>query len=146
MMKKLKAHLSKVKDVRIKMSKNIHPKVKKFKPQDVVNIKKFYGHLISLFILSSLLCLFITAGVLLILAKSYEESVIKSREIAKQYYYWKEITVKHPNFPDGFLQAARYAKLLGENEEALGLVEKAIMIDPNSTNATDLKRKILEKR
>lgn len=81
-----------------------------------------------------------------VLAKSYEKSVVHSREVAKQYYYWKQITAAHPNFPDGFLQAARYAEFLGENEEALSLVEKAMMIDPNSQEAIDLKERIIKKR
>jgi len=145
-MKKVRAHLSKVKGVKMKMPKSIHPKIKALTSHDLLNIKRFYGHLISLFMIASLLCLVITGGVLFVLAKSYEKSVVNSREIAKQYYYWKQITVTHPNFPDGFLQAARYAQYLGENEEALVLVEKAMMLDPSSIDALNLKEKILNKK
>lgn len=145
-MKKVKRHIAKINEAKSTLSKNIHPRIRTLTNHDLINIKRYYGHLISLFLLSSLLCLFITAGVLLVLAKSYEKSVVNAREVAKQYYYWKQITVVHPNFPDGFLQAARYAEFLGENKEALFLVEKAIMIDPNSQEAIALKGRILEKR
>lgn len=58
--------------------------------------------------------------------------------------YWEEIVEKHPNFPDGYYNAALYAAMLGEREKATELLERALVLDPTFNDAKKLEEEINE--
>lgn len=51
----------------------------------------------------------------------------------KSYEYWKSVIRDHPDYRDGYIQAAMRAYELGLFSEAHGYIEKAKSIDPNFT-------------
>jgi tetratricopeptide (TPR) repeat protein len=50
----------------------------------------------------------------------------------KNYYdYWKSVTRGKPEYRDGFMMAGLYAYRLGYREEAIGLLNQAVLLDAN---------------
>lgn len=63
-------------------------------------------------------------------------------EASKTLNYWEDVVRKHPNFPDGFYNAAVYAAKVRETEKALIYLDKAIRLDPTFTKAMELKKRL----
>ncbi len=57
--------------------------------------------------------------------------------------YWEVISKQHPNFPDGYYNAALYAAMLGQKEKSVDLLERAIALDPEFEEAKELSQQIV---
>ncbi len=55
----------------------------------------------------------------------------KVADLLTSYRYWKDIVSTRPDYRDGYLMLAYYAKELGNSDEAAGYLEKVRSIDPN---------------
>lgn len=62
-----------------------------------------------------------------------QSSPIEEENTKRDYEYWKTIIQDHPDYRDGYIQAAIRAYQLGMISEAKKYLEKARSIDPNFT-------------
>lgn len=58
------------------------------------------------------------------------------------FRYWEQVIETHPNFTDGYYNAALYAGRLGQKEKAIELINKALVLDPMFSEAEKLKEEI----
>lgn len=65
-------------------------------------------------------------------------------ELEQKFSYWNSVIIKHPQFPTAYYEAAVYAHSLGEREQALKLLQQALIIDPNFSQAESLMQTIGE--
>lgn len=114
------------------------------KPPVTVQLADYYNHLVRLFVLFTIASFAVLVTVLLLVSKSYQNSIEQSRGAVKEYYYWKEVAKTHPDFPDGLIQAARYSYAMGYTREALMYIEQALIQDPKSKKALELRDVIME--
>lgn len=74
---------------------------------------------------------------------SVYKDVKKMREdTQKKYSYWKEVLREHPNFPDAYYQAAWYADLLGDRQNAFIFLDKALLLNPDFKEAKTLHKQL----
>lgn len=64
--------------------------------------------------------------------KSVQEGQLSSFELQKNYDWWKKTIEKQPDYLDGYIMTSYYAHALGKQEEALSLLTRALVIDPNN--------------
>lgn len=119
-------------------------KVLTLHPSVTVSLRQYYSHVLGLFVVFTIVSFVILLAILILGSKSYKDSFESSRGTMKEYYYWKEIVRDHPDFHDGLIQAARYSFALGNKEEALDYVKQALIQDPNSEKALQLRDLIVE--
>ncbi|PIT89289.1 MAG: hypothetical protein COU27_01130 [Candidatus Levybacteria bacterium CG10_big_fil_rev_8_21_14_0_10_36_7] len=67
-------------------------------------------------------------------------------EHARKLEYWEEVVTSHPNYPDGYYNAAYFAARLGRKHLALKYVESSLYLDANFSEAKELKSEILRMR
>ena len=70
------------------------------------------------------------------------ESETEYRRVVKEFQYWESVISKHPNFPDGYYNAAIIAAQLGEKEKAVGYLDRALEFDPDFTEARELEKQL----
>lgn len=88
-------------------------------------------------ILSIFLSLFVALTYL-----NYSE-VKKEHDMALgSFRYWEQVIETHPNFTDGYYNAALYAGRLGQKEKAVELIDKALVLDPMFSEAIELERQL----
>lgn len=119
-------------------------RITQLKPPITVQLADYYSHIVRLFIVFTLASFVILVTILFLVSNAYQKSVENSRGTVKEYYYWREVVKIHPDFPDGLIQAARYAYALGYKDEALGYLEQALIQDPKSEKALRLRNTITE--
>ena len=80
----------------------------------------------------------------LYLLKYFEAQEARSRA-ADTLSYWEDVIRTHPNFPDGYYNAGYYSSIMGENQKAVDLLEKAIALDPSFDKAKSLEKAIVSR-
>lgn len=68
----------------------------------------------------------------------YQKTVREKEE--KKLVYWEEVVKNHPNYPDGYYQAALSAIRLKQWQKAKDFLKKALLLDPNFKEAQELSR------
>jgi tetratricopeptide (TPR) repeat protein len=125
-----------------KTAKKDSRKITESLPQSLSKWQVF-GHEFQLFTLVFLaLCLAFFTASLIGLVLNYEAE--QDRRLAAQdnYSYWQEVAAIQKNSPDAYYQAGIYAAELGKNQEAYGLLQRAIDLDPEFSKARDLQERI----
>lgn len=56
--------------------------------------------------------------------------------------YWEEVLTRHPNSPDAYYNAGKYALELGDRAGAATFLERAITLDPSFEKAKILAQQI----
>lgn len=59
-----------------------------------------------------------------------------------QFAYWKKLIEEKPDYRDAYIMAASLAHELGNDEEAMSLINRALTLDPNSTQARELLKRL----
>ena len=72
----------------------------------------------------------------------YQEVKDAYGEVVVDYEYWQKVVRDHPNFPDGYYNAAVYAGMLDRKDEAISYIRKAIVLDPEFIEAKELETKL----
>ncbi len=106
-----------------------------------VNLKY---HLINLSIMFMAI-LFILQVFLIILTYAWYYSAKEEFNRAEtDFAYWENVVDQHPNFTDGFYNAALSAAKLGETGKAITYIQKALILDPEFQAAEELEEKIIK--
>lgn len=72
-----------------------------------------------------------------------QEDLKQEREkIANKIVTWQSVIEKYPNFKDAYLQLGVLEYKMGDFEKARGYVKKALVLDPEYSDAIELNKKI----
>ncbi len=97
------------------------------------------------FILSFLVAVAILLAVLVVVSYvSYQTAAESKQRVVDNYIYWSEVAENHPNSPDAYYNAGKYAYELNKLNEAVELLDHAIELDPGFEKAILLQEKIIE--
>jgi len=63
--------------------------------------------------------------------RSFSEMRKDTHSLNQGYSQWKQLIGEKPEYRDGYIMLAWYARELGKTEEADGYIQKALALDPN---------------
>jgi hypothetical protein len=72
-----------------------------------------------------------------------KKEVLPDLATISHYDYWKKIAEERPDYRDGQMQAALFAKRLGRTGDALRFLDRTLVIDPRYEVAKELKEQLL---
>lgn len=66
-----------------------------------------------------------------IVAGSKVVSQVQTDQVERSYEEWKQVVEKRPDYRDGYVRLAWYARELGKTEEEQSYLQKIRQLDPN---------------
>ncbi|SRR5260221_781014 len=72
-----------------------------------------------------------------VLGTSIDVSPLQNEKI-----YWQGIVEKNPTYVDGYLELAKVDVELGNKNEAINSIEKALTLNPNSAKITEVQKQL----
>lgn len=90
-----------------------------------------------------MMSVFLAYGTMALQKKIETSRQIKEQKI-KEYKYWISVIQQHPDYPDAYYNAAVYAYELNSPHQAKMLLDTALVLDPQFTEAIVLRAKIEE--
>ncbi len=109
----------------------------KFKGLKRVQLRK--GLALYLLIFLSLMFLFLVYETS-VAYETFLKTKTEKEGVEQSLSYWEDILAKHPNYVDGYYNAAVYALKLNEKAKAGQYLDKALYYDPLFQKALDLKK------
>lgn len=118
---------------------------KKFLPKGVEGLKGIvFIQFFKFSLLALLLISFVTFSLaVLFLYRENEKLIISRVEAQNKYMYWVKMTEKHSNYAKTFYMAAVYSMTLGNKNEAIKYLNRAINVDPDFIEAREFKNEIV---
>jgi len=66
----------------------------------------------------------------------------KQKGFRKQLLFWEQISQAQPNYPDSWAKIAIMSNNLGQKQEAISAIEKAIDLDPIREDLKEIENRI----
>lgn len=117
-------------------------KKKKQKRKAKVSYRKYFVH--YLYCLAIIILLTIT-GINIDKYLNQEKVLgtsVDTTPLQNEKKYWENILKDTPTYIDGYLQIAKVEVELGNKNEALNMIQKALILDPNSIRITEVQKNL----